>query len=79
MPENGEFLCGNNGLQVFVTDAARRTSSGKGEGQTAKGRLVARIPNSEEEHQVIRRASNSHEDTDSGQKSAEWLKVCPEN
>ena len=79
MPENGGFPCGINGLQVFVTDAAKRMSSGRGEGQTAKGRLVARIPNSQERHPVTRRVPNSHEGTDSDQQSAEWLRVCPES
>ena len=78
VPGNGRFPCGISGLQVFVTDAARRTSSGQGEGQTAKGRLVARIPNSQEGHPVTRRVPNSYESTDSGQQSTEWLKVCPE-
>ena len=45
MPENGGFPCGINDLQVLMTDAARRTSSGQGECQKIKGRLVARIRN----------------------------------
>ena len=72
LPENGGFPCGINGLQVFVTDAARRTSSGQ-------GRLVARIPNSQEGNRGTRRVSNSHEGSDNGQESDEWLKVCPES
>ena len=36
MHENDGFPCGINGFRVFVTDAARRTPSGQGEGQTAK-------------------------------------------
>ena len=76
MPENGGFMCGFNGLQMFVTDAARRTSNGQGEGQTAKGRLLAGIPNSQEGHRVIRRVPNSNQGSDSGQESTDWLKVC---
>ena len=79
MPENGGFPCGINDLQVFVTNAARRTSSGQGKGQACKGRLVVRIPNSQEGHQLTRRVSNSHEGTDSGQESAGRLKVWQES
>ena len=59
MPENGGSLCGINGYQVFVTDAARKTPNGQGEGQTAKGRLMARIPRSQEGHWVTRRVPKS--------------------
>ena len=79
MPENGGFPCGINAIRVFVTDVARSTPSGQGERQTAKGRLVARIPNSQEGHRVTRRVPNSHGGTDNSQKSTEWLRVCLES
>ena len=59
MPKNCGSLCGINGHGLLVTDAARRTPSGQGEEQTAKGRLMAWIPKSQEGHWVTRRVPNS--------------------
>ena len=79
MPENGGSPRGINDLQVFVTDAAKRASSGQGEGQAADGRLVAKIPTSQERHPVTRSVPNSHDEFDSGQERAEWLEVSPKS
>ena len=40
-------------------------------------RLMTRMSNSQEGHRVTRRLPNSHEGTNSGQESAEWLRVSP--
>ena len=77
MPENAGFRCGIK-CPSGHNDAAGRTSSGQGEWQTAKGRLLARIPSSQEVHQVTRTVSNSHEGTDRGQETAlSGLKCAP--
>ena len=75
MPENGGFLCGTDGLLVLATGYAMRTPSDQGE--RSRERSGARIPNIQEGHRVTRSIPNSHEGTDTGQESAEWLRVCP--
>ena len=77
--ENGGIPCDLNGLQVFLTNTAKSTSSGEGEGQIAEGRLVAMMPNSQEGHRVAKRVSNSHEGSGSDQESAKWFKACSES
>ena len=75
MSEIGGFPCSIDGLRLLATDEAIRTPSSQGKGRTAKGRLVARMPNSQEEHRVTRRVPNSHEGI---HESANWLRMCPE-
>ena len=74
---NGGFPCGIDGLRVRVTDAARSTTSGQGEGRTAISAPSDQDAYRQEGHRMTRRLSNNRESIGSDQQNAEWLRVCP--